>query len=83
VAVLRLYAAASWLRNDCTILAERGERITQLQYLLQLSLRTSENSFKANFRESPKGEVRRIPILRTRVHNVYSAKNGPYDWPGL
>jgi hypothetical protein len=41
VAVLRLYAAASWLRNDCTILAERGERITQLQYLLQLSLRTS------------------------------------------
>jgi len=44
VAVLRLYAAASWLRNDCTILAERGERITQLQYLLQLSLRTSENS---------------------------------------
>ena len=41
VAVLRLHAAVSWLRNDCTILAELGERITQLQYFLQLSLRTS------------------------------------------
>ena len=51
MAVLRLYAAASWLRNACTILAERGERITQLQYLLQLSLRTSENSVKAKFAE--------------------------------
>ena len=38
MAVLRLYAAVSWL---LTILAERGERITQLQYLLQFSLRTS------------------------------------------
>jgi hypothetical protein len=28
---------------------ERGGRITQLQYLLQLSLRTSENAQNANF----------------------------------
>jgi hypothetical protein len=41
VAVLRLYAVVCWLRNDYTIVAEPGERITQLQYLLQLSLRTS------------------------------------------
>jgi hypothetical protein len=45
VAVLRLHAAVSWLRNDCTILAELGERITQLQYFLQLSLRTSQNFY--------------------------------------
>jgi hypothetical protein len=49
VAVLRLHAAVSWLRNDCTILAQFGERITQLQYLSQLSLRTVENSFTAQF----------------------------------
>src|SRR5215217_8808178 len=29
---------------------------------------TSENSFKANFRECPKGEVRRIPIPRSSVN---------------
>jgi len=49
VAVLRLHAAVSWLRNDCTILAELGERITQLQYLFQLSSQTSVNSVKAKF----------------------------------
>jgi hypothetical protein len=59
VTVLRLHAAVCWLRNDCTILAERSERITQLQYLLHLSLRTSENR---------QCEVRRIHIPRTRVN---------------
>ena len=34
VAVLRLHAAVSLPRNDCTILAELGERVTQLQNLL-------------------------------------------------
>jgi hypothetical protein len=63
--VLRLHAAVSWLRNDCSILAELGERVTQLQYLLQLSLRTSQNSVKAKFAEFGKGEVRRIPFLET------------------
>src|SRR5215212_3746859 len=55
VAVLRPHATVSWPRNDCTILAELGERITQLQYLLQLSLRTSENAVKGkfNFAEHP------------------------------
>jgi hypothetical protein len=51
VAVLCLHAAVTWLRNDCTILAELGERITQLQYLLQLSLRTTENAVIAKFAE--------------------------------
>jgi hypothetical protein len=45
-------------------------RITQLQYLLQLSLRTSENPQKAKFAESPKGEVRRILIPRTPVNKA-------------
>jgi hypothetical protein len=34
VAVLGLHAAVSLPRNDCTILAELGERVTQLQNLL-------------------------------------------------
>jgi hypothetical protein len=38
VAVLRLHAALFWLRNDYTLLAERGERNAQLQYLLHFSL---------------------------------------------
>jgi hypothetical protein len=37
---------------------ERGERITQLQYLLQLSLRTSENPQNANFAKKEFYEVR-------------------------
>jgi hypothetical protein len=51
VAVLRLHAALFWLRNDYTLLAERGERNAQLQYLLHFSLRTSENSVMAKFAE--------------------------------
>src|SRR5215212_11633609 len=47
---------------------ERGGRITQLQYFLQLSLRTSENPQNANFVEFYEREVRRIPIPRTRVN---------------
>jgi hypothetical protein len=43
-------------------------RITQLQYFLQLSLRTAENPVNTKFAESPKGEVRRIPIPRTPVN---------------
>jgi hypothetical protein len=51
VAVLRLHAAVTWLRNDYNILAELYERITQLQYLSQVSSRTSENSVRAKFAE--------------------------------
>jgi hypothetical protein len=58
VAVLRLHAAVCWLRNDCTILTELGERITQLQYLLHLSLRAAENTLQANFREFVFHDVR-------------------------
>jgi hypothetical protein len=68
VAVLRLHAAVCWPRNEYTILAEVDERITQLQYLLQLSLRTSENAQNAYFVEFYKGEVLRIPILGTSVN---------------
>ena len=53
---------------------ERGGRITQLQYLFQLSWRTSENAQNANFAEFYKSEVqlRRILILRTRVNKAGS-----------
>jgi hypothetical protein len=54
-----------WLRNDRTILAELSERITQLQYLLQLSLRTSENAVHAKFAEFLGCELRRTPLLGT------------------
>src|SRR5215208_4218179 len=47
---------------------ERGGRITQLQYLLQLSSPTAENAQTANFGEFYEGEVRRIPIPRTQVN---------------
>jgi hypothetical protein len=64
VAILRLHAAVSWLRNDCTILAELSQRITQLQYLL---LKYSQ-FLGANFREMVKSEVqiRRIPFYALR-----------------
>jgi hypothetical protein len=41
-----------------------------LRLLGRLLPRTSQNSFKANFRESPKGEVRRIPLPRTSVNKL-------------
>jgi hypothetical protein len=40
-----------FLCNRCNIPLYRGGRITQMQYLLQLSWRTSENSVKAKFAE--------------------------------
>jgi hypothetical protein len=83
VAILRLHAAASLPRNDCTILAELGERITQLQYLLHFFLRTSENSVYANFAESPKGELRRIPIPRTSVNKGKRKGRGYSPQPSL
>ena len=66
VALLRLHAAVSSPRNDCTILAELGERITQLQYLLHFlcelpripKRRSSQNDLKANFAEINFYEVR-------------------------
>jgi hypothetical protein len=49
VAALRLHAGSSWQVACAAYTREQGERITQLQYLLQLSLRTSENAQNANF----------------------------------
>jgi hypothetical protein len=51
VAVLHLHVASTYHVTAAAYSCERGERITQLQYLLQLSLRTSENSVKRKFVE--------------------------------
>jgi hypothetical protein len=61
VAVLRIHAAVYWLRNDRTILAEPGERITQLQYLLQLF---------SNCAEIPEDELLRACLVKVRVRMV-------------
>src|ERR671912_1827795 len=45
-----------------------GERTTQLQYLLQLTLRTSQNCVTAKFAELVKGELLRIPLPRTPLN---------------
>jgi hypothetical protein len=71
VAVLRLRAAVTWLCNDYIISAELYERITQLQYLLQISQissRTSEKAVTAKFAESLQSEVRGITLPRTRMN---------------
>src|ERR687897_363217 len=44
---------------------ERGWRITHLQYLSQLCLRSSENSVPANFGESEFCELRVHAVLRS------------------
>jgi hypothetical protein len=44
VAVLRLHVGFSYHVTSAAYSCERGGRITQLQYFLQLSLRTSENT---------------------------------------
>jgi hypothetical protein len=49
-----------WLRDDCTILPEGGAAYHSIAVFF--------TNFLANFRESPKGEVRRIPIPRTPVN---------------
>src|SRR5215212_1197814 len=46
------------------------------RYEAEYPRRTSENSLKANFRECPKGEVRRIPIPRTPVNKGKKEKKG-------
>ena len=51
MAVLRPDMGFSYHVTSAAYSCERGERITQLQYLLQLSLRTSENSVMAKFAE--------------------------------
>ena len=54
--------------------AERGAPGNPIPRLGELrrtpSRRSSQNSFKANFRECPKDEVRRIPIPRTPVNKL-------------
>jgi hypothetical protein len=39
---------------------------------------TSKNSENANFRESPKGEVRRNPIPRTPVNSLLAGSSGRF-----
>jgi hypothetical protein len=56
------------LANAPTLATIGTRRITQLQYLLQLFSRTSENSVPANFGEFLYDELPRIPIPRTPVN---------------
>src|SRR5215213_292297 len=58
VAALRLHAGSSCQVTCAAYTREQGGRITQLQYLLQLSLRTSENAQNANFVKTEFCEVR-------------------------
>jgi hypothetical protein len=51
VAVLRPHVESSYHVTSAEYSGESSERITQLQYFLQLSMRTSENSVKAKFAE--------------------------------
>jgi len=51
VAVLRPHVASSCHVMKAAYSCERDGRITQLQYLLHLSLRTAENSQQAKFAE--------------------------------
>ena len=78
VAALRLYAAVCWPRNAYIILLCEGWRITQMQYLLQRSSPTSENSAKRKFAERGLGELRRISLPRTRVNKGRKKGRGCY-----
>jgi hypothetical protein len=51
VAVLRPHVGSSSHVTAAAYSCERGERITQMQYFLHFSLRTSENSVYAKFAE--------------------------------
>jgi hypothetical protein len=50
------------------------------------TMRTSQNAVWANFAESPKGEVRRIPIPRTSVNKGMKKDRGclcAVPWPSI
>src|SRR5215217_646947 len=61
VAVLRLHAASARPRNEASILLCEGD-VCALWHKGRQSTKEAPN-----FRESPKGEVRRIPCLRSSV----------------
>jgi hypothetical protein len=70
VAVLRLHAAVSLPRNDCTILAELGERITQLQYFLRVrSYQALRSLDKATFLEAQSPRTSDVRSLRSSVNS--------------
>src|SRR5918995_3404670 len=56
-----------------------GERTTQLQYLLQLTLRTSQNCVTAKFAELVKGELLRIPLPRTPLNKGKRKSRAPKE----
>jgi hypothetical protein len=60
---MRLASRHPGLSNSCTIRPEQGQCITQLQYLLQLSSRTSEKTQNANFALTEFYEVPHSPGL--------------------
>ena len=71
VAVLRLHVASSCHVTSAAYSCERGGRITQMQYLLQLF---------ANFRELRQREVPRRPLSRSRVDKG-KRRAKDYPWP--
>jgi hypothetical protein len=62
VAVLRLHVALSWPRNEGSLLLCEGS-VCALGHKARQSTKEAPN-----FRECPKGEVRRISIPRTQVN---------------
>jgi hypothetical protein len=70
VAVLRLHVASSYHVMNAAYSCKRGGRITQLQYLLQLFLRTSENSVKANLAERSTLFMTLLPVWPIAIINA-------------
>jgi hypothetical protein len=64
VAVLRLHVALSWPRNEGSLLLCEGS-VCALGHKARQSTKEAPN-----FRESPKGEVRRTLVRRTSQNSV-------------
>ena len=73
VAILRLHMASSCHVTSAAYSCEGGWRITQLQYLLQLSLRTSENPQKKLSEKSRRCVKRGLPGHRSGTVRPVSA----------
>src|ERR671910_709354 len=70
------------LRVTTPVSFQPGKREKLRPLALLSGPRTSENSIKAKFAESPRGEVRRIPIPRTSVNRTKRKDRGPDKGPG-
>src|SRR5215211_2016349 len=63
--------SAAYLAVARALLAAKFAELRLRELRRTPSMRSSQNSFKANFLESPKGEVRRILILDTSVNKTF------------